>query len=220
MGALSRWSGGLLDRVGARLPLIVGPAICAGGFSLLAMSDSGGFYAVNFLLPIAVLGIGMVVTVAPLTTAVINAVPTRQAGVASGINNSVSSVASLLAVAIFGAVALGAYNHALDRRHDAAATSPAVANAIEHARGQFVIEPALPARKATIASVPPKLSAPHSPTAFTPRCGLPPRSALAAAFCGVFTIPSRAQKAHGRLRLPGGCGAFFRPGGKNCKKEG
>lgn len=106
MAALSRWSGGLLDRFGARLPLIAGPAIVAVGFVLFALAGPATSYALAFLLPVSVVGLGMAVTVAPLTTTVIAAVPGHQTGVASGINNAVSSVASLFAIAVFGALAL------------------------------------------------------------------------------------------------------------------
>jgi MFS family permease len=141
MGALSRWSGGLLDRFGARGPLIVGPTITAFGFGLLALPGAAGSpwtFPWTLLLAMTVLGIGMAVSVAPLTTAVINAVPTHQAGVASGINNAVASLANLLAVAVLGAAALGNYNHALDQRL-ATLTAPAeVREAIQEARGKFV----------------------------------------------------------------------------------
>ena len=139
MGALSRWSGGLLDRFGARLPLTIGPAIAALGFGLLALPASGSYW-LSFLLPMVVLDLGMAVSVAPLTAAVINAVPAHQSGVASGINNAVARVASLLAVALFGAVALGDFNHALDRRISSLALSSQARQAIDSARGRFVTE--------------------------------------------------------------------------------
>jgi EmrB/QacA subfamily drug resistance transporter len=142
MGALSRWSGGLLDRFGARGPLIVGPTITAFGFALLAL-PAAGRWPWTLLLAMTVLGFGMAVSVAPLTTAVINAVPTHQAGVASGINNAVASLANLLAVAVLGAAALGNYNHALDQRLAVLSVPAPVREAIEEVRGKFVIAPVL-----------------------------------------------------------------------------
>ncbi|HZP78400.1 MAG TPA: MFS transporter [Pseudolabrys sp.] len=141
MGALSRWSGGLLDRFGARGPLIIGPLIVAAGFGLLALTP-GASLLTRFFIPISVMGFGMTVSVAPLTTMVINAVPTRQAGVASGINNAVASVANLLAVAIFGAVVLTSFDRALDRSVAATPLPPQAREMIERGRGKFVIETA------------------------------------------------------------------------------
>ena len=126
MGVLSRWSGGLLDRVGARVPLIAGPTIAAVGFALFALSGPSTSYWSGFLAPIAIIGLGMAVTVAPLTTTVINAVPGHQTGVASGINNAVASVATLLAIAIFGAVTLNGFDRALDRDLQTPALSSSV----------------------------------------------------------------------------------------------
>jgi EmrB/QacA subfamily drug resistance transporter len=142
MGVLSRWSGGLLDHFGAKWPLVIGPAIAALGFGLLALPVGSGSYW-QFLAPITILGLGMVVSVAPLTTTVINAVPTHQTGVAAGINNSIASVASLLAVALLGALALGIYDHALDNNIETAPVSSEAKQAIQIARGQFVTAPAL-----------------------------------------------------------------------------
>ncbi len=141
MGALSRWSGRLLDRAGARLPLTIGPTITAAGFALLAWSGPATPYWLAFLLPIAIIGFGMAVTVAPLTTTVINAVGEHQTGVASGINNAVASVATLLAIAIFGAVALAAFNRELDRHLQIATLSPNARQTVETARGKFMIDP-------------------------------------------------------------------------------
>jgi EmrB/QacA subfamily drug resistance transporter len=142
MAGLSRWAGGLLDRFGARLPLIIGPAVAAIGFGLMALTVRGVSFLV-FLIPIVVLGFGMVISVAPLTTTVINAVPSHQAGVASGINNAVASVANLLAVAILGALALAILDHTLDRHLLTSDLSAAVKQALERARDTFVIEPSL-----------------------------------------------------------------------------
>src|SRR5437588_11426173 len=123
------------------MPLIIGPSIAALGFVLLPIA--GASYT-RMLLPMIVLGLGMAITVAPLTTTVINAVPERQAGVASGINNAVASLASLLAVAIFGAVALGAHNAGLDRRLSVQAMSAETRQVVSDARGKFVIEASRP----------------------------------------------------------------------------
>jgi MFS family permease len=143
MGVLSRWSGGLLDRIGARLPLIVGPTITAVGFALIALSGPTASYWLGFLLPIAIVGLGMAATVPPLTTTVINAVPGHQTGVASGINNAVASVATLLAIAIFGAVGLNGFNRALDQHLTTPTLSSSARQVIESARGSFVMDASL-----------------------------------------------------------------------------
>jgi len=142
MAGLSRSAGGLLDRFGPRLPLIVGPAIAAVGMALIGITIPNGTYW-QFLVCIAVLGFGMVIAVAPLTTTVINAVPAHQTGVASGINNAVASVANLLAVAVLGAVAVSILDHALTQHLQSEVLSDGVKQAIEAARGQLVIQPTL-----------------------------------------------------------------------------
>jgi EmrB/QacA subfamily drug resistance transporter len=116
MFALSRFAGRLVDRYGARVPLIVGPLIAGAGFGLLGLSGKEGSYWTTLFPGIVMLGIGMAVSVAPLTTAVMGAVGQERAGLASGINNAVSRAAGLLAVAVFGAVASVRFGSGLGHR--------------------------------------------------------------------------------------------------------
>lgn len=112
---LSRWSGGLVDHFGPRRPLILGPLLAAAGFLLFAVPSVAGSYWTAFFPAYVVLGLGMAICVAPLTTVVMGSVEQQRAGVASGINNSVARVAGVLAIAVLGIVMVHAFAQTLER---------------------------------------------------------------------------------------------------------
>jgi EmrB/QacA subfamily drug resistance transporter len=116
---LSRRTGALIGLYGARLPLTIGPSIVALAFLLFAIPGTGGSYWTTFFPAAIVLGIGMAITVPPLTTAVMSAVPQHQAGTASGINNAVARTAGLIAIAVFGVIVTTVFNRELTSRLDA-----------------------------------------------------------------------------------------------------
>lgn len=118
MFLLSRWSGGLVARYGPRMPLIVGPLVVAFGFMLFAVPSVGAEYWRSFFPAITILGFGMAVTVAPLTTNVMNSVDQDHVGTASGVNNAVARVAGVLGIAVFGIVMVWAFRFRLDQALD------------------------------------------------------------------------------------------------------
>jgi EmrB/QacA subfamily drug resistance transporter len=137
MFSMSRWSGGLVKRYGAKLPLAVGPVVAALGFALFALPGVGGRYWTTFFPAVVVLGLGMAASVAPLTTTVMNAVGEEHAGVASGINNAVSRTAGLLAVAVFGVLVAHAFAANFERRLATLDLPPDARARLEDERGSL-----------------------------------------------------------------------------------
>jgi EmrB/QacA subfamily drug resistance transporter len=134
MFGLSRWSGGLVKRYGSRLPLVVGPIIAGAGFALFVRPGAHSNYWTSFFPAIVVLGFGMAVSVAPLTTTVMNSVRESRAGIASGINNAVSRTAGLLAIAVLGLIMFHAFSNCLDSRLNQLSVRPEVREELSNQR--------------------------------------------------------------------------------------
>src|SRR5438128_5763988 len=134
---LSRWSGGLVERYGPKIPLVAGPLIAALGFALFMLPGVGGGYWQKFFSAIVIPGIGMAVSVAPFTTSVLNSVTQNHVGIASGVNNAVARGAGLLAIAVLGIVMLHAFNHALDQRLSAWKLPPSAWQSLQAQRSKL-----------------------------------------------------------------------------------
>ncbi len=134
LSLLSPWVGGLSTSIGAKIPLVVGSMTTAIALAGFALPSIGGSYWTTFFAPTVVLGFGMALVVAPLTTAVMDSVDKNHFGVASGINNAVSRTASLLAVATLSLVVASTFNQRLSQQLVAIAPSPQIATAVDAQR--------------------------------------------------------------------------------------
>ncbi|HZC05833.1 MAG TPA: MFS transporter [Ktedonobacterales bacterium] len=131
---LSRWSGGLIQRIGAKIPLVSGTILAAIGFALFAAPGIGGSYWVTFFPAVLMLSLGMALVIAPLTTSVMNAAPVEQSGAASGINNAVSRSAGLIAIAVMNLIFVAVFNPAFDANLAALHLSPELQRALDAQR--------------------------------------------------------------------------------------
>jgi EmrB/QacA subfamily drug resistance transporter len=141
--ALSKRFGALADRFGPRAFMGGGPMVAGVGLLLLMRVSAGAQYAETVLPGLLVFGLGMALTVAPLTATVLGAVEPGHSGVASGINNAVARVAGLVAIAALGAVVSGAFSARLDQEVSRAAQArqlaPATRAVVARERGRPLV---------------------------------------------------------------------------------
>jgi hypothetical protein len=123
-----------MERYGARGPLVVGPLLAAVGYALLARPGVGGVYWTTYFPAMLMLGLGMAVSVAPLTTVVLSSVPEGRTGAASGVNNAVTQVAAMLALAVFAPIFFHAFAPSLTTRLKQAGVSAQVTQSVEEQR--------------------------------------------------------------------------------------
>jgi EmrB/QacA subfamily drug resistance transporter len=134
MLVLSRRFGALADRFGPRLFMGLGPLVCAAGLLLLVQVQARVDYAAQVLPGLLVFALGLAMTVAPLTAAVLADVQERQAGIASAVNNAIARVAALLATAAVGAAVAASFGAGLDARLDPRALGPPAKMAVAEAK--------------------------------------------------------------------------------------
>jgi len=133
IAGISTFIGRYSDKMGARIPLIIGPIITSAGFFLFStygITNGPGAYWTSFFISFLLLGTGMGITVAPLTTAVMGAVSEDYAGIASGINNTLARSAGVLAVALLGAMVLYTYTKSIEHNLEGMDISKAIKNEI------------------------------------------------------------------------------------------
>lgn len=141
--ALSPRFGRIASGTGPRLPMCAGPIVAGAGLLLMLRIDADADYLSDVLPGVMVFGLGLAATVAPLTATVLDSVEERRVGIASGINNGVSRVAGLLAIAVLGAVIAAQFGSAIDADLDRGALSPAGQRAVERAKERSLTVPAV-----------------------------------------------------------------------------
>ena len=156
MFLLSTRFGALADRYGPRFFMGVGPLIAAAGLALFLRLDQDVDFLTDLLPGLVVFALGLAMTVAPLTATVLADADEHNAGVASGVNNAIARVASLIAIAAVGALISSAFGSSLREELGADAQRPAVARAIDEAEQQplarVVVDDAPPDVRARVAS--------------------------------------------------------------------
>jgi EmrB/QacA subfamily drug resistance transporter len=204
MFAASRWSGGLVVRIGAKTPLVIGALLAAAGFALFAVPGVGGSYWTTFFPAAVVLGCGGAFFVAPLTTTAMNAVPAEQAGIASGINNAVARTAGLIAIAGLGLALASTFEQRLDAEVTKLnLTSSAIAQ-VDRERGKLLSGESLDLRLPA-----PEMASVTAAIRTSYVAGFREAMIVAAALALCAAIVAAAWDL--RIRTPGGAGAAAPP---------
>ena len=145
---LSRWSGGLITRLGARVPLVIGGALTGVAFLLYAVPGIGGVYWTTYFPAVFTLGIGAAFFVAPLTTTVFDSSDPAQSGIASAINNAISRTSGLVAIAVLGIILSAVFDRGFVARIAARHVAPATMTRLAHERDRLTpgtLPPDIPA---------------------------------------------------------------------------
>jgi EmrB/QacA subfamily drug resistance transporter len=137
--ALSRRFGALADRIGPRPFMGFGPIVAGAGLLLMLMIDTDASYVTQVLPGVIVFGLGLSMTVAPLTATVLAGAPAHHSGIASGVNNAVARVAGLLAVAVVGAVCAAQFSSTIDTKVPASSVRPQTRHALTEAKKRTLV---------------------------------------------------------------------------------
>lgn len=136
---LSRRFGTLADRIGPRPFMGFGPIVAGAGLLLMLRIDTGATYVTQVLPGVVVFGLGLSMTVAPLTATVLAGAPAHHSGIASGVNNAVARVAGLLAVAVVGAVCAAQFAGTLDAKLPVSSMSPRTQHALAEMKKRTLV---------------------------------------------------------------------------------
>jgi len=128
---LSKWAGGISDRLGPRIPLVIGASFAGIGFLLLTLPDPNASYLWGFMPALTTIGLGMGICVAPVTVAALSAAGDDHVGLASAINNMAARTGGLIAIAVFGLILAYGFDTALTRALAALDLPPSAIQALD-----------------------------------------------------------------------------------------
>jgi EmrB/QacA subfamily drug resistance transporter len=201
--ALSRRFGALADKIGPRPFMGFGPIVAGIGLLLMMRINSDGDYVTQVLPGVIVFGLGLSMTVAPLTATVLAGAPPHHSGIASGVNNAVARVAGLLAVAVIGAVAASQFSNTIDSRLPVSRLAPSTQHAVAEAKKRTLVTETDGAAPADRPRVHAALEA-GAVKAFHVGIGIGGALAIAGGLISLVGIEDRKRRAVSAEHCPGG----------------